>query len=342
LLLGEDALVNRDDEIRLGLPSKGILSDAALELLADVGLHVYKPNPRQYRATIPSLPGLTVLFQRPGDIVVSVREGSVDFGVTGWDVVAERRGEDGDILVIHPGLGFGHCSLNVIVPEAWQGVNTMADLPGLASHLGRPLRVATKFPNLSRAFFSERGMPDVELIFAEGTLEIAPTIGYADLIVDLVSTGTTLRDNRLKILGDGLVIQSQACLIANRNRLTTNPQALSIAKQLLEFIVAHLRALENVSIFANIRGDSTESIAQRMFTCSVIGGLQGPTLSPVATRQGDRWFATNLIVRKDQLVQAIAELRQIGGSGVVVMPVTYIFEEEPVEITNMLAALEAK
>ena len=136
MLSGEDALVNRDDEIRLGLPSKGILSEAALELLADVGLHVYKPNPRQYRATIPSLPGLAVLFQRPGDIVVSVREGSVDFGVTGWDVVAERRGEDGDILVIHPGLGFGHCSLNVIVPEAWEGVNTMADLPGLDQPVG--------------------------------------------------------------------------------------------------------------------------------------------------------------------------------------------------------------
>ena len=125
-------LVNRDDEIRLGLPSKGILSEAALELLADVGLHVYKPNPRQYRATIPSLPGLTVLFQRPGDIVVSVREGSVDFGVTGWDVVAERRGEDGEILVIHPGSG-----IRALLAERdrsrdlGQGVNTMADLPNL-------------------------------------------------------------------------------------------------------------------------------------------------------------------------------------------------------------------
>jgi ATP phosphoribosyltransferase len=341
LLSGESAIVNRDNEIRLGLPSKGILSDAALELLADVGLHVYKPNPRQYRATIPSLPGLTVLFQRPGDIVVSVREGSVDFGVTGRDVVAERGGTNGDILVIHPELGFGHCALHVIVPETWDDLNKMADLPGLASTLGRPLRVATKFPNLCRAFFSGHGLPDVELIFAEGTLEIAPTIGYADLIVDLVSTGTTLRDNRLKTLGDGLVLQSQACLIANKKRLNTSPQALIIAKQLLEFIVAHLRALENVSIFANIRGDSAESIAGRMFTRSVIGGLQGPTLSPVITRQGDKWFATNLIVRKDQLVQAIAELRQVGGSGVVVTPVTYIFEEEPLEITNMLAALDA-
>lgn len=332
--------MDRDNEIRLALPSKGILAESALELLADVGLHVYKPNPRQYRATIPSLPGLTVLFQRPGDIVVSVRDGSVDFGITGWDMVAERRGVNDDVLIIHPGLGFGRCSLNVIVPETWEQVNTMADLTGLNQHLGRPLRVATKFPNLSRAFFGEHDLPGVELIFAEGTLEIAPTIGYADLIVDLVSTGTTLRDNRLKALTDGTVLQSQACLVTNKARLTSRAQVLSIAKQLLEFIVAHLRAAENVSIFANIRGESAESIARRMFTKSVIGGLQGPTLSPVITRQGEKWFATNLIVRKDQLVQAISELRQVGGSGVVVTPVTYIFEEEPEEITNMLAVLE--
>jgi ATP phosphoribosyltransferase len=202
--------------------------------------------------------------------------------------------------------------------------------------------VATKFPNLSRSFFSQNGLPDIELIFAEGTLEIAPTIGYADLIVDLVSTGTTLRDNRLKTLLDGLVLQSQACLVANKSRLTSSSHVLSVAKQLLEFIVAHLRAMDNVSIFANIRGDSAESIAQQMFSKSVIAGLQGPTLSPVITRQGDKWFATNLIVRKDQLVQAIAELRQVGGSGVVVTPVTYIFEEEPEEITNMLSALETR
>jgi ATP phosphoribosyltransferase len=216
----------------------------------------------------------------------------------------------------------------------------MADLLGLRGLLGRPLRVATKFPSLSREFFDRIGMNDVELIFAEGTLEIAPTIGYADLIVDLVSTGTTLRDNRLKTLPDGLVLQSQACLVANRARLLSSPETLRIAKQLLEFIVAHLRAMDNVSIFANIRGDSADSIAARMFTQSVIGGLQGPTLSPVVTRQGDRWFAANLIVRKDQLVQAIAELRQVGGSGVVVTPVTYIFEEEPQEITHMLSSLE--
>lgn len=327
-------------EIRLALPSKGILAEAALALFANAGLEVYHPNPRQYKATIPNLPDLSVIFQRPGDIVVSVREGSVDFGLTGGDQVAERRGSDGQVVTIHPGLGFGRCTLNVIVPENLENVHTMADLKTLQESLGRPLRVATKFPHCADTFFRRHGLDRVEFIEAEGTLEIAPEIGYADLITDLVSTGTTLRDNRLKKLSDGLILESQSVLIANRSSLKNNASALAVARTLLEYIVAHLRAAETVSIFANMRGESAESIAGRMFTKTVIGGLQGPTLSPVITRQGEKWYAANLIVRKDQLAQAIAELRDVGGSGVVVTPVTYIFEEEPLEYQNMLKMLE--
>jgi ATP phosphoribosyltransferase len=332
-------IANRN-EIRMALPSKGRLTDETLDLLAAAGLRVRKPNPRQYRADIPRLPGLTVLFQRAGDIVVSVRKGSVDFGITGWDVVSEQRGENGEVLVLLPELGFGLCTLNVIAPESWMEVQSMAGLFGKQGDLGRPLRVATKYLNLTRTFFAENALPEIELIEAEGALEIAPTIGYADLIVDLVSTGTTLRDNRLKPLEDGQILQSQACLIANRAGLKSHPHVLAMARQLLEFIVAYLRAAENVAVFANIRGESPQIIAERMFAQTVIGGLQGPTISPVITRTPDQWFAVHLIVRKDQLAQAIEELRQVGGSGVVVTPVTYIFEEEPNAYQDMLAALE--
>ncbi|MBN2147690.1 MAG: ATP phosphoribosyltransferase [Anaerolineales bacterium] len=327
-------------EIRLALPSKGPLSEPALALLENAGLHVHKPNPRQYQASLPALPGVVVLFQRPGDIVVSVRDGSVDFGITGGDMLVERVGDNHAVLAIHPALGFGQCTLNVITPENWMDVEQMSDLHGVQSRLGRSLRVATKFPNLTRSFFTRYGLPQVKLVPAEGTLEIAPTIGYADLITDLVSTGTTLRDNRLKKLGDGQILASQSTLIANRASLRRRPEVLAVARQLLEFIVAHLRATETVHIFANMRGDNPQAIAQRMFTQSAIGGLQGPTLSPVITRQGEAWYAVNLIVRRAQLVQAIAELRQVGGSGVVVTPVTYIFEEEPLEYQNMLKMLE--
>ncbi len=328
-------------EIRLALPSKGRLADEALEFLARAGLHVYKPNPRQYKAVIPALPGLSVIFQRPWDIVTSVRDGSVDFGITGWDVYSERRSENGGVLSLLDDLGFGRCSLNVIVPEAWQGVERMADLAACGDALARPLHVATKFPNLARAFFEQHGICPVQMISAEGTLEIAPAIGYADLIVDLVSTGTTLRDNRLRALEDGVILRSQACLIAHKPALKARPEVLSIARQLLEFIVAHLRAAENVSVFANMRGESPRAIAQQMFAQAVIGGLQGPTISPVITRSGEEWYAVHLVVRRDQLPQAIAELRQIGGSGVVVAPVTYIFEEEPQAYREMLAAISS-
>ncbi len=328
-------------EIRLGLPSKGPLAAPALELLENAGLRVHHPNPRQYQAVIPNLPNVTVLFQRPGDVVVSVRDGSVDFGISGGDVVEEKRGANGQLMVIHPSLGFGQCSLNVIVPEVWEEVSCMADLKTLRAQWKRPLRVATKFPLQAEAFFRRYGLEDTAFISAEGTLEIAPTIGYADLITDLVSTGTTLRDNRLKCLSDGQILASEGCLIANRASLKTNPAALSVARTLLEFIVAHLRAEDNLSIFANMRGDSPESIAERMFSQQVIRGLQGPTMSPVITHQGEKWYAAHLVVRKDQLAQAIAELRQVGGSGVVVSPVSYIFEEEPIEYRNMIEELEA-
>lgn len=330
--------VDRTD-LRLALPSKGRLAEDALAFLAEAGLRVYKPNPRQFEATIPALPGLTVLFQRAGDIAVSVRDGSVDLGVTGWDAVCERCGDKGDLLPLHRELGFGQCSLNVIVPEVWETIRVMADLATRRAELGRPLRVATKFPHLTAAFFAQHALNDVHLIDAEGTLEVAPAIGYADLIVDLVSTGTTLRDNRLRTLDDGLILESQACLIANRHALKTHPGVLAMARLLLEFVEAHLRAAANVAIFANMRGESPRAIAARMFSQSVIGGLQGPTISPVVTRQGGDWYAVHIIVRRDRLAKAVAELRAIGGSGVVVTPVTYIFEEEPAAYRAMLAAL---
>jgi len=327
-------------DIRIALPSKGSLASDSLKLLDRVDLEVYKPNPRQYEATIPSLPGVTVLFQRAGDIAYSVRDGSVDFGITGWDMVNERCPQNYTVLTLLRELGFGYCSLNVIVPENWDSVNHMGDLIAWSQSKDGPLRVATKFPYLTRSFFKENNLKDIQLIQAEGTLEIAPTIGYADVIVDLVSTGTTLRDNRLKIIRDGEILASQACLIANRSTLKTRPAVLKIARHLLEFFVAYLRATENLAIFANIRGSSPEQIAAQIFTKDVISGLQGPTVSPLITPQAESWFAVHLIVRKDQLAQAITELREIGGSGVVVTPVTYIFEEEPTSYQEMLAALE--
>jgi ATP phosphoribosyltransferase len=327
--------------LRLSLPSKGRLSEDAINFLAACGFNIYKPNPRQYEASIPSLPNLSVLFQRPADIVISVRNGSVDFGITGLDMLAEYGGPDDGILPIHTALGFGSCSLNVIVPETWTTVSSMADLKRIQAEMGRPLRVATKFPNAAAPFFAKHSLGDVTFIESEGTLEIAPTIGYADLITDLVSSGQTLRDNRLKLVSDGQILASQACLIANKAVLRQNPAALSIARQLLELIEAYQRAQNNVSIFANIRGESPEAIAARIFSQNTIGGLNGPTISNIIRKDGEpNWYALHIVVHRDELFAAINELRSIGGSGVVVAPVTYIFEEEPPRYKAMLEAVK--
>ncbi len=322
--------------IRLSLPSKGRLQDDSMEFLAECGLTVQKLNPRQYQAKMPALSDLNVIFQRPGDIVVSVRQGSVDFGITGIDVLEEKRGVNGDIIVLHDALGFGHCSLQLAVPEAWTDVMDIPSLKKYSITLDHPLRVATKFPVLTERFLSQQNIQHI-LIFAEGTLETAPTIGYADIISDLVSSGQTLQDNRLRALPDGLIQPSQAALIANRKSLETNPNALETARRLLEYIEAHLRAKENLLVIANMRGVSPEAIASKLFTQTSVGGLQGPTISPIVTRESNQgWHSVSIVVRRDHLPQAITELRSIGGSGIIVSPVTYIFEEEPPRYTAML------
>jgi len=199
--------------------------------------------------------------------------------------------------------------------------------------------VATKFPTLTGRFLEAHHIPHT-LISAEGTLETAPTIGYADLIADLVSSGQTLRDNRLRPLEGGTIQPSQAVLIANRNSLEHNPQARMVANQLLESIEAHLRARENVLITANVRGASPEAVAAKIHQQPTIRGLQGPTITRVYVQDGNpNWFAINIVVRRAHLHRAIAELREIGGSGVIVSPVTYIFEEEPARVRALAEIL---
>ncbi len=334
-------------DIRLALPSKGSLQKGTLQFLKSCGLQIEHPNPRQYIARIPNLDGVTVILQRPGDIVVGVRQGSIDFGITGMDVLFENGfGHVGStILLLHDELGYGKCTLNLAVPEGISA-KTMADLANWAKELGgngRSLRVATKFPKLTAAYLEKHNVAPVRLINAEGTLEIAPSIGYADIIADLVSTGITLRDNHLRQIEDGEFLQSQSCLIANRQALQERPAVLEVARKLLEYIEAHLRAEGSYLVTANVLGDSPTAIAQLMADKPHIGGLQGPTISqvisPQLSKETRNWHSVNIVVQKSKLVNAIAELREIGGSGVIVSPCTYIFEEEPARYKAMLDAL---
>jgi ATP phosphoribosyltransferase len=333
-------LIREQSDLRLSLPSKGRLAEDTMDFLSDCGLTVYRPNLRQYEAIIPATPGLRVLFQRPADIVVSVREGSVDFGITGLDVVEERKGSLDEILVIHDALNFGQCNLSLAIPETWSDIKNVGMLAQKSAALKRPIRVATKYPELTGKFLKQHRVQHT-LITAEGTLETAPSIGYADMICDIVSSGQTLRDNRLVTIPDGTIITSQSVLIANKNSLKQRPEALQAARFLLEFFEAHLRGNENLSIFANMRGDSPEAIANSIFTSCHIPGLQGPTISKVIVRESnENWYAVNIVVQRNMLYQAVTELRSIGGSGVVVTPVKYIFDEEPPRYASLLQALQ--
>ncbi len=334
---------NQRSAIRLALPSKGRMEEETLDLLRDCGLTVKKFNPRQYIAKISELPTLEVWFQRTADVVRKVRDGDADLGIVGFDKIAEYRGPTDTVTVIHDALDYSHCRLSVAVPEEWTDVDTVADLARAASgrHSQRPLRVVSKYQRLAAAFLDTHNVTPYRLLHADGALEAAPQMGTADFIIDLVSSGVTLRENRLKELKDGILFQSQAMFIGNRTALTQRPEVLEAARELLERFEAHLRATDRHMVVANMRGSSAEEVAQKVFSQPNLGGLQGPTISPVYLRQPTEtnWFAINIVVTKKELHPTIQQLRQIGGSGVLVLPITYIFEEEPPRWQKLLIEL---
>jgi ATP phosphoribosyltransferase len=326
--------------IRIALPSKGRLEGETLDFLAHSGLRVDKTNPRQYSARIPSLPGVLALFQRARDIPKSVAAGDVDLGITGYDAALDALGDDPDeVITVHEALGYGNCELVLAVPKSWDTVDDLVGLAAQARDRGG-LRVATKHVNATRRFFETRGIEGIRVVSADGALEAAPTIGYADLIADITSTGTTLSENSLKPLKDGTIARSEAVLICNRHALESRDEVLATTSCLLEFIEAHLRARGQYLVFANMRGATADEVARRMVEQTDLGGLQGPTISPViAPSQNGGWWAVNIVVPSDHLYSAVQQLRSVGGSGVVVTPATYIFEERPARYQRLLAAL---
>lgn len=206
------------DPIRLALPSKGHLYDGIVEILRTAGYRVRRASDRQYEATIAGHPRFHVVFMRPSDIVTQVDEGRCHLGVTGMDVFAERADEAERARVVIADLGYGGCRLVVAVPESWIDVTHMLDLVDLTAEFkasGRSFRVSTKYPALTTAHFRRWGLHDFQVIDSEGALELHPSLGIADIIVDLTSSGTTLKDNRLREIEGGRVLESASCLIGH-------------------------------------------------------------------------------------------------------------------------------
>lgn len=331
-------------EVRLALPSKGTLEAPTMSFLEACGLRVDKSNPRQYTASMPAVPGLEVLFQRATDIVDKVRSGGVALGITGYDVVEEVREEGGPLIVLHPALGYGKCELSIAVPDSWidvLSIDDLADVALLMREKGRTLRVATKFTNLTREFFHRKGISYYSIVQAEGAIEASPSIGYADIIVDLVSSGMTLRDNRLKRITGGSIMSSQACLVGNRRVLKNNQAAVRAAQTVLEFIDGHIGADNYCSVFANIYAKSAEEAAQRVLSQPEVAGLRGPTISEVYTSSlpDQKCFAVHVTIQKDTLYPAVQQLRQVGCVSVTVLPVDYLFSETSPSYQRLLNLL---
>ncbi|MEM7031929.1 MAG: ATP phosphoribosyltransferase [Chloroflexota bacterium] len=319
-------------KFRLGLPKNDRLARATLDFLQACDLKVTQKNPRLYIGHINTMPGLETWFQRKSDIVRQVREGVLDLGLAGYDTVLEYQGKHDQIVVIHDALGYSHCTLEIVVPQAWQDVNTIQDLVrlGQARPKDTPLRVASTYQKSTTQFLADWQIPH-HYLKLDGAVEAAPQMGTADFIVDIVQTGLTMRENHLKTIEGGEILQSQVCLFGNRQALQDNAALVDMTRQILERIEAHLRAKQHYNLIANVKGESAEQVAKKLHQFTDLAGLQGPTIAPIypPVYTDENWFAISVMVKKDRLQTAIQQLRQIGGSGVVALPALFIFDETP-------------
>lgn len=218
--------------ITLAIPSKGRLKEQALESLSRAGLAVSLPgDDRKYRARIEGRDDIEIAFLSASEIAGEIGLANVDLGITGEDLLRETVAGWEAKTAIDARLGFGRADVVVAVPESWLDVETMADLDDVAADFrqrhGRRLRIATKYWRLTQQFFSQlHGIQVYRIVESLGATEGAPAAGSADVIVDITTTGSTLRANHLKVLSDGVILRSQACLVAARKKRSARDEAL--------------------------------------------------------------------------------------------------------------------
>jgi ATP phosphoribosyltransferase len=319
-------------DVRLAIPSKGRMELETEEFLKSCGFHIQRKN-RQYIGFIRKPLNIKLVYQRQLDIISGICNGSLEMGIVGYDLVLENLpSSENDLIIIHDALNFGKCSLEIAIPEDWPE-NSIEEI----ENREKPFRIATKFSKLTKKFLDKYEIA-YNLIKGNSSLEVYPELDYSDIIVDLVSTGQTLKDNRLKQIKGGKILDSEAVLVGNKTALKNAP-VLALARELLEYIEATLRAQNFISLFVNMKGKNSEEIAKAIFSKKGLEGLQGPTISPVFTKNKDSMYAVHVIVEKARLQQAIRNLRAIGGSGVVVAPTLYIFEKEPLRYKQLIMKL---
>ncbi len=278
--------------LRVALPNKGRMADEARGLFEDAGLGVRIQNERALIATLGS--SSEAIFVRAQDIPEFVADGAADAGVTGLDLVTES-GRD---LVERLDLGFGRCRLVVAAREE-SGIESLDDIPSGA-------RVATVFPRATRRFFEKLGRP-VDVVPVSGATEIAPHLGIADLIVDLVSTGSTLKVNGLREIVT--VFESSARLVAGP-RANGSPERIAALDRLVIQLESVVRARGQRYVMANVPRAELERIK------TVLPGLNGPTVVDILN--GGRMVAVHAVVPAVELDRAIAGIKSLGGEGILV------------------------
>jgi ATP phosphoribosyltransferase len=315
----------------VAVPAKGRLQENTEAFFGRSGLNLVKPRgARDYRGAVAGLDGVEIAYLSASEITAQLAAGAVHMGVTGEDLVREQMPDADARVVLLEGLGFGFANVVVAVPQAWIDVRTMADIDDVATafrhHHGRKMRVATKYINLTRDFFSAHGVIDYRIVESAGATEGAPAAGTAEMIVDITTTGTTLAANALKIVDDGTILRSQANLVAARKAEWTAEQR-NLARVILDRIAAQARAKafrEVRARFAACDGKLVEEAKQKFGVETPFGG---PTSSGMLT----------LHCPPGQVYALTSFMRERGAEAVSVAELGYVFSKE----NPLYAKLEA-
>ncbi|WP_159904018.1 ATP phosphoribosyltransferase [Salinirussus salinus] len=281
--------------MRIAVPNKGRLHDPAVDLLERAGLHLVDGADRKlYADTVD--PDVTVLFARASDIPEYVADGAADVGLTGLDQVRESGVDLVDLL----DLEFGACRLVLATPEDGP-VSEPGDLAGGT--------VATEFPSITRAYFDDLGV-DVDIVEVSGATELTPHVDIADAIVDITSTGTTLRMNRLAVVDE--VLESSVRLFA-RPETAGDPKVEQVTTALGSVLAAEDRRY----LMMNVDGSDLEAVKE------VLPGMGGPTVMDIA---GSDAVAVHAVVEEERVFETIADLKEAGASDVLVTEIERLVE----------------
>ena len=280
--------------VRLAIPSKGRIAAPILELVEKSGLHLPEAGAERRLITKTLDPHVEILFARPADIPEYVANGAADLGITGRDMVIERGSDVKDLL----DLQSGRAKLVLAVAED-SDIHSVRGLAGA--------KVATEFPAITRNFFKKQGIP-VTVVLVGGACEATPHLGIADAIVDLSSSGTTLKTNRLRVLAD--VLETSTHLIANKESLRTKKEKIDEILLALESVI---RARGQCYLMMNVKRSSLEKVK------SVLPGLSGPTVMDVASAED--LVAVHAVVDEERVYALINALRHAGAKDILVMAI---------------------